>query len=441
MVPAERILKAARETHADVIGLSGLITPSLEEMAHVARELQREGVQVPLLIGGATTTRAHTAVKLAPLYAAPVVHVVDASRAPRAVASLVKPAERLAFVEANRAEQERLRAEHAQKSDSRTLLPIETARARRTPIDWSRYAAPRPEWTGARAVDSVPVSEIARFIDWSPFFVAWDLIGTYPRIFEHHERGARARELFDDAQRALEKIEREGLLTLRAAFGLFPAASVGDDVEVYADESRARVVATVRSLRQQAQLAAGRPNHALADFIAPRATNVRDYLGAFAVSSGFGVDALLRSYGASHDDYGAIMLQALADRLAEALAEQTHKWLRDAWAFGKSEDLRPADLIRERYCGIRPAPGYPACPDHSEKRTLFELLEVERRVDIRLTENFAMVPASSTCAWVFSHPDSTYFSVGRIGQDQLEDYARRKGWDLETARRWLAPLL
>ena len=441
MVPAERILEAARETHADVIGLSGLITPSLEEMAHVARELQREGVQVPLLIGGATTTRAHTAVKLAPLYAAPVVHVVDASRAPRAVASLVKPAERLAFVEANRAEQERLRAEHAQKSDSRTLLPIEIARARRTPIDWSRYAPPRPEWTGVRAVDSVPVSEIARFIDWSPFFVAWDLIGTYPRIFEHRERGARARELFDDAQRALEKIEREGLLTLRAVFGLFPAASVGDDVEVYADESRARVVATVRSLRQQAQLAAGRPNHALADFIAPRETNVRDYLGAFAVSSGFGVDALLRSYGASHDDYGAIMLQALADRLAEALAEQTHKWLRDAWAFGKSEDLSPADLIRERYRGIRPAPGYPACPDHSEKRTLFELLEVERRVDIRLTENFAMVPASSTCAWVFSHPDSTYFSVGRIGQDQIEDYARRKGWDLETARRWLAPLL
>jgi len=441
MVPADRILEAARETRADVIGLSGLITPSLEEMAHVARELQREGFEVPLLIGGATTTRAHTAVKLAPLYAAPVVHVLDASRAPQAVTKLASPAERAAFAQANQTEQERLRSEHALKGSASRLLPLAAARQRRTPIDWKAYDPPRPAWTGVRVVDAVPLSDAVRLIDWSPFFVTWDLVGTYPRIFEHPEWGGRAREVFEDAQRLLEKIERERLLTLRMVLGMFPAASVGDDMEVYADESRARVLATVHGLRQQVELPQGRPDQTLADFVAPRDAGLADYLGAFAVSSGFGVDELLQSYRDANDDYGAITLQALADRLAEATAELAHKRLRDAWGFGQSENLGPADLIRERYRGIRPAPGYPACPDHSEKRTLFDLLDAEKRVEIRLTENYAMSPPSSVCAWVFSHPESKYFSIGRIGADQLADYAGRKGWDLATARRWLAPLL
>jgi len=367
--------------------------------------------------------------------------VLDASRAPQAVTKLASPAERAAFAQANQTEQERLRSEHALKGSASRLLPLAAARQRRTPIDWKAYDPPRPAWTGVRVVDAVPLSDAVRLIDWSPFFVTWDLVGTYPRIFEHPEWGGRAREVFEDAQRLLEKIERERLLTLRMVLGMFPAASVGDDMEVYADESRARVLATVHGLRQQVELPQGRPDQTLADFVAPRDAGLADYLGAFAVSSGFGVDELLQSYRDANDDYGAITLQALADRLAEATAELAHKRLRDAWGFGQSENLGPADLIRERYRGIRPAPGYPACPDHSEKRTLFDLLDAEKRVEIRLTENYAMSPPSSVCAWVFSHPESKYFSIGRIGADQLADYAGRKGWDLATARRWLAPLL
>jgi 5-methyltetrahydrofolate--homocysteine methyltransferase len=442
MVPCDQILKRAKEEQVHMIGLSGLITPSLEEMAHVAREMTREGFSLPLLIGGATTSAAHTAVKIAPHYSGPVVHVLDASRAVGVAGRLTSPALQGGFDEENRRLQADLRERDRKKRESeRPLLSLEEARRRRTPIDWRGYAPPKPSFTGVRTLDPVPLATLVPLIDWSPFFHTWELRGTYPRIFENAAWGARARELFEDAQVLLRRIVEERLLLARAVFGLFPANSVGDDIEVYADERRKGIRAVFPTLRQQSDKGPSEPDQALADFVAPRETGLTDYLGAFAVTAGIGLEVLLDAFARDHDDYQSIMAKALADRLAEALAEATHKRVRDEWGFGEGENLTPDDLIRERYRGIRPAPGYPACPDHTEKRRLFELLGGETQIGIRLTETFAMYPASSVSGFYFSHPESRYFGVGRIGLDQVQDYQRRKGLDRRELERWLAPNL
>jgi 5-methyltetrahydrofolate--homocysteine methyltransferase len=441
MVPSEKILATAREVGADMVGLSGLITPSLEEMAHVAREMERQGFEIPLLIGGATTSKAHTAVKIAPAYHGPVVHVLDASRAVGVVGQLKSPGQRGPLAAENRSEQERLRREHLARRAERPLLSLEEARRRRTRIDWTAYQPPRPSFRGVRVLDPVPLAEIVPFIDWSPFFHTWELKGTYPRIFENAEWGARARELFDDAQQQLGQTVRDRSLTARAVFGFFPASSVGDDIEVYTDDARSGILTTFHTLRQQSDKGEGEPDQALADFIAPRETGLLDYLGAFAVTSGVGIEPLVEAFQKDHDDYGSIMVKALADRLAEALAEWLHKRVRAEWGYAENESLSVEDLIRERYRGIRPAPGYPACPDHTEKRPLFDLLQVEEKIGIRLTESYAMFPASSVSGFYFSHPEARYFAVGRIERDQVLDYHRRKGMDLRAVERWLAPHL
>jgi 5-methyltetrahydrofolate--homocysteine methyltransferase len=440
MVPASRILEVAREKQVDLIGLSGLITPSLDEMVHVAGELEREGFDVPLLIGGATTSRAHTAVKIAPAYGRPVVHVQDASRAVGVVSRLKNPAQCRAFVEENRSEQEKIR-ERYRGPQTAAILPLAEARQRRPPFDWSDYQPPVPSFTGTRIWESVPLDALVPFIDWTPFFHAWELKGTYPALFQDARVGPRAKELFDDAQKLLAEIVTGRLLTARGVAGFFPANSVGDDIEVYADPARTRLLATFCTLRQQMEKPAPEHEYALADFIAPKETGLQDYLGAFAVTTGIGAAELAGRFEKANDDYNAILAKALADRLAEALAEWMHKQARDAWGFGKDEKLAPADLLRERYRGIRPAPGYPAQPDHSEKTALFALLGAEKAAGIQLTENFAMLPAASVCGLYFSHPQSRYFAVGKIGRDQVLDYQRRKGMELRAVERWLGPYL
>jgi len=440
MVPASRILEVAREKKVDLVGLSGLITPSLDEMVHVAGELEREGFDVPLLIGGATTSAAHTAVKIAPAYGKPVVHVQDASRAVGVVASLKNPALCRSFLEENRSEQEKIR-ERYRGPQTASLLSLEDARRRRPRLDWSGYTPPRPSFTGVRVWESVPLDELVPLIDWTPFFHAWELKGAYPALLEDARVGPRAKELFDDAQKLLAEIVEQRLLTARGVAGFFPASSVGDDIEVYADASRSRLLATFCTLRQQMDKPEHEPELALADFIAPRETGLEDYLGAFALTAGIGAPELSARFEKDHDDYNSIMAKALADRLAEAFAEWMHKQARDAWGFGRDENLAPADLIRERYRGIRPAPGYPAQPDHTEKTALFSLLGAEKAAGIRLTENFAMLPAASVCGLYFSHPQSRYFAVGKIGRDQVLDYQRRKGLELRAVERWLGPYL
>jgi 5-methyltetrahydrofolate--homocysteine methyltransferase len=441
MVPADRILSAVQESGADLVGLSGLITPSLEEMVHVAREMDRQGLTLPLLIGGATTSRAHTAVRIAPAYRGPVVHVLDASRAV-GVASQLRSAERRpAFDAENRREQERLRREHVARRGERALLSLDEARRRRTRIDWAAYEPPQPSFQGARELDEVPLRELVPYVDWTPFFSAWELRGTFPRIFENPEWGAKARELFDDAQAMLKGLVEGGGLKARAVYGFFPANAAGDDIEVYADPARGGLLGTLHTLRQQADKGEGEPAQALADFVAPRATGRPDWIGAFAVTAGLGAEELVAAHEKEHDDYAAIMVKALADRLAEALAEWLHQKARGDWGYGAGEALAIEELIRERYRGIRPAPGYPACPDHTEKRLLFDLLGGEERVGIRLTETFAMRPAASVCGFYIAHPQARYFALGRIGRDQVLDYHRRKGMDLRTVERWLAPNL
>jgi 5-methyltetrahydrofolate--homocysteine methyltransferase len=441
MVPADRILQTAREVGADMIGLSGLITPSLEEMVQVARQMEREGFKLPLLIGGATTSKAHTAVKIAPAYSAPVVHVLDASRAVGIVGGLKSPERRAELDRSNRTEQDELRLAYEKKNAEKPLLTLEAARARRTPVDWSAYEPPVPSFTGARAWAPVPLADIVPYVDWSPFFAAWELRGTFPRIFENEVWGARAKELYDDARRLLDEIVTGEQLVAKAAYGFFPANAAGDDIELYADDSRGRVLETLRMLRQQTERPADQPLQSLSDYVAPRETGLRDFVGAFAVTAGHGLDAIVRRFEGKHDDYNAIMAKALADRLAEALAERLHRRVREEWGYGRDEELTPEELIRERYRGIRPAPGYPACPDHSEKRRLFDLIGAEGRAGLQLTETFAMTPAASVSGWYFSHPEARYLTVGRIGADQVEDYARRKGIAREEAERWLAPNL
>jgi 5-methyltetrahydrofolate--homocysteine methyltransferase len=438
MVSCEKILAAAREHGVDMVGLSGLITPSLEEMAHVAREMEREGFDLPLLIGGATTSKAHTAVKIAPHYSKEVVHVLDASRAVT-VASSLKSA-RAEFGIANRAEQARLREAHAKKRAEKPLLPLDVARQRKPRIGWDGYAPPVPAFLGARAED-VPLAELVPYIDWTPFFVTWELRGTYPKIFENPQWGAKAKELFDDGQKLLAELVSGGELKARAAWGFWPANAVGEDIELYTDETRGHVAAEVHTLRQQMDKGEGEANLALADFVAPRESGKADYLGAFAITAGLGLDAIVARFEADHDDYRSILAKALADRLAEAGAEWLHQRARRAWGYEAEAPLDVDALIREQYRGIRPAPGYPACPDHTAKRTLFELLQAEERAGVRLTESLAMTPAASVSGWFLSHPQAKYFNVGLLERDQVKDYQRRRGLPLREVERWLAPHL
>ncbi len=441
MVPCEKILKTARDMNANLIGLSGLITPSLEEMVHVAREMQREGLDIPLLIGGATTSRVHTAVKIATAYEQPVVHVLDASRAVGVAGSLINPELRPAFAAQNQREQEDARSVHRDRRPQRPLLKLAQARERRTRIEWAPGSSVHPSFLGVRALDRFPLDQIVPFIDWSPFFHVWELRGRYPQILDDEVVGTRARELFADAQKLLCRIVETKLLAARAVYGIFAANSVEDDIKVFADESRSQVLTTFHMLRQQAEKPEGQPNQALADFIAPRASGIPDYLGVFALTAGIGVEVLCSEFEREHDDYSAIMTKALADRLAEGFAELLHKQAREDWGYGARENLSPEDLIHARYRGIRPAPGYPACPDHTEKKLLFDLLRAEERAGIRLTENFAMLPASSVSGFYFAHPEARYFAVGKIGRDQVADYSLRKGMEPAAVERWLAPNL
>ena len=449
MVPAEKILDTARERQADVIGLSGLITPSLDEMVHVAQEMNRQRFQVPLLIGGATTSRAHTAVKIAPHYRESVVHVLDASRAVGVVSTLLNPKTKPKFDVTTRADYARLREEHAGRTREKKVLSLAEARANRLRIDWDKYQPPVPEFLGIRILatdpeavgDKVSLEHLAEYIDWSPFFHAWELRGRYPAIFDDPVVGQQARELFADAEKLLCRVMDEKLLAARGVYGFWPANSLGDDIELYRDDSRREKLAAFHFLRQQMQKPAGQPNYCLADFVAPRESGRRDYLGGFAVTAGIGADELAKQFQTQHDDYNAILTKALADRLAEAFAEYLHRQARIAWGFGKDERLTNEELIRERYRGIRPAPGYPACPDHVEKRILFDLLGAEKNAGIALTESFAMQPAASVSGFYFSHPESRYFAVGKIERDQAGDYALRKAESLGEIEKWLAPNL
>ncbi len=432
MVSAEKILERARTEKADIIGLSGLITPSLDEMVHVAKELERQGFTQPLLIGGATTSRAHTAVKIAPHYSHPVVHVLDASRAVPVTTSLLSDENKPEFVRQHTADYDALRKSHA--APKLKVVPLAQARARRTPIEWRAEDIPTPSFTGVRVLDNFPLATLREYIDWSPFFHTWGLKGIYPRILNHPDQGGEARELFANGNAMLDRIIAENLLTARGVYGLFPASACGDDIQLYADGSP---LARFPMLRQQTNREGAEPCRSLADFIAPCDTGLADHLGAFAVTTGIGLQALTDDFRAQHDDYNAIMAEALADRLAEAFAEALHKRVRDEWGYGKAENLSPEEIIREGYRGIRPAPGYPACPDHTEKGTIWQLLDVEANTGIRITESYAMWPGSSVSGLYFAHPQSRYFSLGKIDRDQVEDYAQRKGMSFAETERWL----
>jgi 5-methyltetrahydrofolate--homocysteine methyltransferase len=439
MVSCERILERARTEKADMIGLSGLITPSLDEMVHVAKEMERQGFKLPLLVGGATTSRAHTAVKIAPHYSQPVVHVLDASRAVPVTTSLLSDDGRDEFVAKHRVEYEALRKAHA--SPRPKLVALETARARRTPIEWREGDLPTPEFTGVRVLDDFPLATLREYIDWTPFFHTWGLKGIYPRIFDHPEQGAQARQIFSEGNALLERMIEKKLITARGVYGLFPASAVGDDVELYADGGRGEMRGRFHFLRQQADREGSEPCRSLVDFIAPRETGLADHIGAFAVTSGIGLKDLCDRFRAENDDYNAIMAEALADRLAEAFAECLHKQVRDEWGYGRAERLSAEELIQEKYRGIRPAPGYPACPDHTEKGTIWRLLDVQANTGMLITESFAMWPGSSVSGLYFAHPESRYFSLGKIGRDQVEDYAERKGMSVAEVERWLGPNL
>jgi 5-methyltetrahydrofolate--homocysteine methyltransferase len=440
MVPSAKILQTAREKGADVIGLSGLITPSLDEMVHNAKEMQREGFDIPLLIGGATTSQTHTAVKIAPGYEQPVIHVKDASRAVGVVQNLVSEDRKVNYAEQIAADYERVRRKHAARRSKTTLATLESARANRTEIDWQSYTPPKPNVLGVQTFDDYALQEIRPYIDWTPFFHSWQLKGSHPRIFDDPEKGPEARKLFADAQELLDRIMAEKWLTARAVLGLFPANALEyDSIEIYTDESREEVLATLDFLRQQKQKPPGRPNRSLADFIAPRSTALEDHVGLFAVTAGLGANEAALRFEEDNDDYNAIMVKALADRLAEAFAELMHRRVRtEFWGYAADEDLDKDALIREEYAGIRPAPGYPACPEHTEKRTLWRLLDVENNAGITLTESCAMSPGAAVSGYYFSHPDSAYFGVAEIGRDQVEDYAKRKGWTLREAEKWLS---
>ncbi len=435
MVPCEKILERAKAEKADMIGLSGLITPSLDEMVHVAREMERQGFKLPLLIGGATTSRAHTAVKIAPHYSEPVVHILDASRAVPVTTSLLSDEGKSAFVEQHRADYEALRKAHS--APKLSVVPLEAARERRTPIEWRAEDLPVPAFIGLRALDNFPLATLREFIDWSPFFHTWGLKGIYPRILEHAEHGAQARQVFSEGNALLDVIIEKKLITARGVYGFFPASAIGDDVELYTDDTREKVLERFHFLRQQSNKEGTEPCRSLADFIAPKEVGLHDHMGAFAVTSGIGLKELCDRFKAEHDDYNAIMAEALADRLAEAFAECLHKRVRDEWGYGCAEGLSNADLIREKYRGIRPAAGYPACPDHTEKGSLWRLLDVQANTGMLITESFAMWPGSSVSGLYFAHPESRYFSLGKIDRDQVADYSKRKGMSVAEVERWL----
>ncbi|MGZ8737696.1 MAG: vitamin B12 dependent-methionine synthase activation domain-containing protein, partial [Nocardioides sp.] len=464
MVPAQKIIDKAREIGADLIGLSGLITPSLDEMVNFAAEMERQGLEIPLLIGGATTSRAHTAVKVDPRYHGPVVWVKDASRSVPVASSLLSDERRDALMDDVKADYNSIRTRHASKLNDRKVLPIAKARENRTPVAWEGYHPPKPRalqaqakdvWShrpGERRNDPQPhfvrtftgysLEELRRYVDWQPFFNAWEMKGKFPDILNNPTTGEAARKLWDDGQAMLDRLIDEKWLRAQGVIGLFPANAVGDDIEVYSDESRSEVLTTLCNLRQQGEHREGVPNRSLGDYIAPRETGLTDYVGAFAVTAGLGSQEKIAEFKAALDDYSAILLESLADRLAEAFAERMHERVRkEFWGYASAEQLDNEALIKESYAGIRPAPGYPACPDHTEKLKLWELLDVHAETGIELTESMAMWPGAAVSGWYFSHPQSQYFVVGRIAKDQVEDYAERKGMTLREAERWLAPNL
>jgi 5-methyltetrahydrofolate--homocysteine methyltransferase len=444
MVPADKILRTAREEKVDIIGLSGLITPSLDEMVHVAAEMEREGFELPLLIGGATTSRLHTALKIEPKYSrGPVVHVLDASKCVGVTSSLLSEDQqrRNSFLTETKNSYAQIRAAREGKGTKR-YIPLKAARENRFETDWKTYQPPVPRQKGSWSITGYDLAELRNYIDWTPFFQSWQLAGKYPVIFEDDVVGKEAAKLYADAQRMLDQIVAEKWLTANAAIGLFPANSEGDDILIYSDESRRNVIMKVHHLRQQVSKAAGQPNYCLSDFVAPVESGKLDYVGGFAVTAGLGIEKKVKEFESRHDDYSAILLKSLADRLAEAFAERLHERIRtEWWAYATEERLDNKALIDEKYTGIRPAPGYPACPDHTEKALLFDLLQVNGQTGITLTESMAMYPAASVSGWYFSHPESKYFPVSGIERDQLEDYARRKKKPVEEMERWLSPLL
>ncbi len=438
MTPCDKILAKRREVGADIIGLSGLITPSLDEMVHVAKEMEREGFQTPLLIGGATTSAKHTAVKIAPQYHGPIVHVLDASRCVGVVEKLLNPESHQTYVAGVAEQQEKLRRDFQQRDVK--LVSLEEARRRKFATDWSNATIDRPDFLGARVLDQVSLQELLPYVDWSPFFWTWELRGKYPAILEDSVVGTTARELFDHAQAMLQQIIADGSLQAKAVYGFWPANTIGDDdIALYADEAGKEEIARLHMLRQQWERRGQKEFRCLADYVAPLETQRCDYVGAFVVTAGVGCDALAGKYEADHDDYNSIMAKALADRLAEAFAEKLHQQARRDWGYGRSEKLDAEGLIAEKYRGIRPAPGYPACPDHTEKQTLFALLNAEQSIGVKLTESFAMHPAASVSGWYFAHPEARYFAVDRVADDQAQDYARRKAMSIDDVERWLSP--
>ena len=441
MVACETILETAKKENADMVGLSGLITPSLEEMAHVAKEMERLGFRLPLLIGGATTSRTHTAVKIEPNYSGPTVWVPDASRAVGVAAALASAEQRDAYMEQVRADYVKVRAQHAAKTGQKSVT-LAAARANAVKVDWTGYTAPKPKQPGLMALKNYPLEKLVPYIDWAPFFQTWDLAGKYPDILKDPLVGEAARNVLEEGKAMLDLIVKGRWITASGVFGLWSANSVGDDIEIYADEKRDRALMMWHNLRQQNEKPPGNPNQCLADFVAPKDCGVPDYLGAFAVTAGIGVDEKAKEFVAKNDDYNAIMVKAIADRLAEAFAEHLHHRVRtEFWGYASDERLSSDDLIGEKYRGIRPAPGYPACPDHTEKGDLFHLLDAGKNASMVLTDAYAMLPTASVSGFYFSHPESRYFAVGKIEKDQVSDYAHRKGMDLAVAERWLSPIL
>jgi 5-methyltetrahydrofolate--homocysteine methyltransferase len=441
MTPADKILNTAIEKNVDIIGLSGLITPSLDEMAHVAKEMERRNIKLPLLIGGATTSRVHTAVKIAPHYSQPVVHVLDASRSVTVVSSLLGD-NKQAFSEKINAEYDELRKQHLGRKSDKKYVTIEKARQQRIPIDWTKVNVTKPSFIGNKVFNDFSLEKIRKNIDWTPFFQTWELFGKYPAILKDEKVGAAAKSLFDDANKLLDRVIAEKILTAKGVAGFYPANAVGDDVELYEDDTRKKVLTTFHFLRQQNEKALSQKYYSLADYIAPKDSGVNDYMGFFAVTAGIGIEKMIEKFEKDHDDYNSILLKAIADRLAEGFAETLHELVRkELWGYAKDEHLTPQELAEEKYTGIRPAPGYPACPDHTEKRILFNLLRAEKQAGITLTESFAMYPASSVSGFYFSNPESKYFGVGKIARDQVEDYAKRKNMPVAEIEKWLSPWL
>lgn len=442
MVPSQKILDEARKHQVDIIGLSGLITPSLDEMVHVAKEAEREGFKIPIMIGGATTSRIHAAVKIAPNYSGTIVHVLDASRSVTVASNLLNPESKESYAATIRAEYDQARENHLRKKSEKKLVPIEEARAKRFQINWESYQAPKPAFLGTKVFDDFPLDDLLPYIDWTPFFHTWELRGSYPRILTDKTVGTEASKLFDDAKKLLQEIVSNKLLTAKGVIGFWPANATGDDIVLYKDEERKEILTRIHTLRQQAEKAKDQPYYALSDFIAPVGSRVNDYWGGFAVTTGIGCDKLVAQYEKNYDDYNSIMVKALADRLAEAFAEKMHEMVRkEYWGYSSDEQLSNEELIKEQYAGIRPAPGYPACPEHTEKITLFNILNAEKNTGIYLTESLAMHPTAAVSGFYFSHPESRYFGVGKLGKDQIEDYAKRKNETVEVVERWLGPNL